>query len=196
MIIKAWPDITTRTSQVAKNVEIFWARWDKYLRATVLTKTVADKYLLRLIMSCEGLGGRTQKGEISLFNWSTWSSCLGSSTIFETFFSSPVGKLVWFLTSWIFIVERPSAWNAVSTLPMTSWNCRSERNASEMCTNSIRIFLRASTFFWQLGWGCKYNLRKELHRQASCNPNVLCFHQLWLQGDAYFFLAFQQIPCF
>ena len=48
MTIKAWPDITTGTSEVAKNVKIFWARWDKYLGATVLTKTVAPKNFLHI----------------------------------------------------------------------------------------------------------------------------------------------------
>lgn len=53
MTIKSWPDIGTGTGtgEVAKNVKIFWARWDKYLGTTVLTKTVAPKNLFNNIFN-------------------------------------------------------------------------------------------------------------------------------------------------
>ena len=51
MTIKSWPDIGTGTGEVAKNVKIFWARCDKYLGTTVLTKTVAPKNLFNNIFN-------------------------------------------------------------------------------------------------------------------------------------------------
>ena len=51
MTIKSWPDIGTGTGEVAKNVKIFWARRDKYLGTTVLTKTVAPKNLFNNIFN-------------------------------------------------------------------------------------------------------------------------------------------------
>ena len=41
MTIKAWPDLRTGTGEVVKNFNIFWARWENILGATVLAKTEA-----------------------------------------------------------------------------------------------------------------------------------------------------------
>ena len=112
---------------------------------------------LRSVTWCEGLGGRTQNGEISFSSWSSRTfrccfSCRSSSSRSSTFFmmslNSSVGKLVWFLRSSICLMEleRPRDWNAPRTWLMAVWKSASVRKPRGMWANSSFLnFLRTST---------------------------------------------------